>query len=117
MLAVLVRCCVADTSFVWLCPSQLHCHVISGDLVSPCMKHKKHWNSFATPFFIPLRDAAAALASPAGRLALDDAAAEALLRRDLRCHRCGAAAATVPKLRDHLAQCAAPVPDNRDTDF
>jgi hypothetical protein len=97
---------------------RLHCHVISGELsAGQNMKHKKHWNSFSTPFFIPLMTAAAALASPAGRLALDDEAAEAMLRRDMRCHRCGAAAPTMPRLRDHLASCAAPIPDAHDADF
>ena len=97
---------------------RLHCHVISGELSAGVnMKHKKHWNSFATPFFLPLKAAAAALASPAGRLALDDEAAEAMLRRDMRCHRCGAAAPTVLRLRDHLASCHAPIPDAHDADF
>jgi aprataxin len=31
---------------------QLHLHVISGDFDSPCMKVKKHWNSFTTDFLI-----------------------------------------------------------------
>ncbi|GJP64035.1 hypothetical protein CLOP_g21069 [Closterium sp. NIES-67] len=30
---------------------QLHLHAISQDLDSPHVKHKKHWNSFASPFF------------------------------------------------------------------
>ncbi|CAI5483730.1 unnamed protein product [Closterium sp. Yama58-4] len=30
---------------------QLHLHAISQDLDSPHLKHKKHWNSFASPFF------------------------------------------------------------------
>ena len=33
--------------------AQLHLHVISTDFDSPCLKHKKHWNSFTTPYFIP----------------------------------------------------------------
>ncbi|AAZ10404.1 Scavenger mRNA decapping enzyme C-term binding, putative [Trypanosoma equiperdum] len=32
---------------------QLHMHLISRDLDGPCMKTKKHYNSFATPFFLP----------------------------------------------------------------
>jgi aprataxin len=32
----------------------LHIHVISRDMHSPCMKHKKHYNSFTTPFFVGL---------------------------------------------------------------
>jgi aprataxin len=32
----------------------LHIHVISRDMHSPCVKHKKHYNSFTTPFFVGL---------------------------------------------------------------
>lgn len=31
---------------------QLHMHLISMDLESPCLKHKKHYNSFSTYFFL-----------------------------------------------------------------
>lgn len=43
-----------------------------------------------------------------GRVAIDHAAAEALLKADLQCHRCGAGARTLPDLRGHLAVCRAP---------
>lgn len=29
---------------------RVHLHVISRDFHSPCLKTKKHWNSFNTPF-------------------------------------------------------------------
>ena len=32
--------------------AQVHMHVISQDFISPCLKTKKHWNSFNTPYFI-----------------------------------------------------------------
>lgn len=32
---------------------RLHMHVISTDMVSPCLKTKVHWNSFTTKFFRP----------------------------------------------------------------
>lgn len=32
----------------------LHCHLISTDFVSDCLKTSKHWNSFTTPFFVPI---------------------------------------------------------------
>ena len=32
--------------------AQVHVHVISRDFISPCLKHKKHWNSFNTDYFI-----------------------------------------------------------------
>lgn len=30
---------------------RLHMHIISTDMVSPCLKTKVHWNSFTTDFF------------------------------------------------------------------
>jgi hypothetical protein len=70
-------------------------------------------NSFASPFFLPLRHVEAALAAPPGRLAIDAAGAEALLRRELRCHRCGGGGANMPpRLKEHIAACAAPLPDD-----
>lgn len=33
---------------------RLHMHVISTDMVSPCLKTKLHWNSFTTANFISL---------------------------------------------------------------
>lgn len=36
--------------------NHLHIHVISVDRVSDCMRHRKHYNSFATPFFVPIED-------------------------------------------------------------
>ncbi len=61
---------------------------------------------------IPLRDVQAAVASPSRRLHIDTAAAEALLKSDLRCHRCGGAQASFPRLREHIRACAAPLPDD-----
>lgn len=33
---------------------RLHMHVISADMISPCLKTKIHWNSFTTKFFLSL---------------------------------------------------------------
>jgi aprataxin len=30
-------------------------HVISQDFSAPGLKNKKHWNSFTTAFFVPIR--------------------------------------------------------------
>jgi aprataxin len=32
---------------------QLHLHCISTDFDSPCLKNRKHWNSFTSEFFVP----------------------------------------------------------------
>ena len=37
--------------FLFFC-SHVHLHVISQDFDSPCLKNKKHWNSFTTDYFI-----------------------------------------------------------------
>lgn len=37
--------------FFFYC-SHVHLHVISQDFDSPCLKNKKHWNSFTTGYFI-----------------------------------------------------------------
>lgn len=36
--------------------THLHIHIISRDMHSECVKHRKHYNSFNTDFFIPLGD-------------------------------------------------------------
>lgn len=32
--------------------TKLHMHIISTDMISPCLKTKVHWNSFTTNFFL-----------------------------------------------------------------
>ncbi|KAF2105100.1 aprataxin-like protein [Rhizodiscina lignyota] len=34
--------------------NHMHVHIISRDRHSPCLKHRKHYNSFNTDFFVPL---------------------------------------------------------------
>lgn len=36
--------------------NHLHVHVLSRDRHSERMKHRKHYNSFATPFFVPVEE-------------------------------------------------------------
>lgn len=36
--------------------NHLHIHVLSADRFSPCMRHRKHYNSFNTPFLVPVED-------------------------------------------------------------
>ena len=78
------------------------------DLDSERMKTKQHWNSFTTPFFRPLAAVRAELEA-CGRCAVDRAAAEALLKGELRCHRCGAPQRTMPALKAHLCACTTPL--------
>ncbi|KAL9113092.1 MAG: hypothetical protein Q9227_002704 [Pyrenula ochraceoflavens] len=64
--------------------NHLHVHIISRDRHSPCLKHRKHYNSFSTPFFIPLDDFP---------LPEDDKrrhpGREGYLQADFVCWRCG----------------------------
>ena len=66
----------------------LHLHLLSLDHDSEALKHKKHWNSFATPFFVPPGRVAAALARD-GRYAVNKATEEGRLKAPM----------TVPLLR------------------
>ena len=62
----------------------LHIHVLSIDRHSECMKHRKHYNSFSTPFLVDVED-----------FPLDEdddrrhPGRERYLDRDLKCWRCG----------------------------
>ncbi|KAK4154541.1 HIT-like domain-containing protein [Chaetomidium leptoderma] len=65
--------------------AHLHVHIISRDMHSERSKHRKHYNTFNTPFFVPLVDYP---------LAEDDVRREtgfqnANLARELVCWRCG----------------------------
>lgn len=65
--------------------NHLHIHIISKDRCSDRMKHKKHYNSFSTPFFVHLKefpltpDSARKHTSHSG----------SYLHQDLVCWRCG----------------------------
>ncbi|KAH0564980.1 hypothetical protein GP486_001628 [Trichoglossum hirsutum] len=64
--------------------NHLHIHVLSVDRVSGCLKHRKHYNSFATPFLVPVEDLPLEKGDPRwhpGR--------EGYLGRSLKCWRCG----------------------------
>ncbi|KAJ6102251.1 hypothetical protein N7486_004678 [Penicillium sp. IBT 16267x] len=64
--------------------NHLHVHIIAVDRHSERLKHRKHYNSFATPFFVPIEDFP---------LAEDDVrrhpTREGYLKRDFVCWRCG----------------------------
>ncbi|KAI7969457.1 hypothetical protein EIK77_005087 [Talaromyces pinophilus] len=63
--------------------NHLHIHVMSVDRYSDRIKHRKHYNSFSTPFFVPIEDFP---------LAPDDVrrhpGREGYLNRDFECWRC-----------------------------
>jgi aprataxin len=83
------------------------------DLNSTGLKHKKHWNSFASAFFLDAEWVLAQLRSPEGRLRYSPHDKEALLKGELRCHRCGSPQANMPRLKAHIAACTAPLSQGR----
>ncbi|KAI0427444.1 HIT domain-containing protein [Xylaria sp. FL1042] len=78
--------------------NDLHVHVLSRDMVSQCMRHRKHYQSFNTPFLIDVADFPLAPDDPRrnpGR--------EGFLERDMRCWRCGRNFGNqFKKLKEHL---------------
>ena len=61
----------------------LHVHVLSVDRFSASLKHKKHYNSFATPFLVDVED------FPLDKEDLRNRERERYLNADLVCWRCG----------------------------
>ncbi|XP_043107084.1 aprataxin isoform X2 [Puntigrus tetrazona] len=80
--------------------SHVHLHVISQDFDSPCLKNKKHWNSFTTDYFVESRDVISMLEKD-GKVTVKEGTSE-LLKLPLRCHSCGKEQPTIPKLKEHL---------------
>ncbi|UNI19053.1 aprataxin-like protein, variant 2 [Purpureocillium takamizusanense] len=65
--------------------AHLHIHVLSRDMHSPArLRHRKHYNSFNTPFLVDLADFPLADDDPRR-----DPKGQGYLRRDLVCWRCG----------------------------
>jgi len=77
--------------------NHLHIHVLSREMHSPRLKHRKHYNSFNTPFLIDVAEFPLAADDP--RLQ----PGQGYLKRDLICWRCGKNFKNQFKaLKDHL---------------
>ena len=78
--------------------NHLHIHILSVDRHSECMRHRKHYNSFSTPFLIDVED------FPLDKL--DERrhpGKQRYMERDLKCWRCGKWFGNkFSKLKDHL---------------
>lgn len=84
--------------------ARLHLHVISQDFDSPCLKNKKHWNSFTSDFFLDA-DKVAAILRENGRVELDVRGIyEPMLKLPLRCHVCKMELQNMTELKDHIRQ-------------
>lgn len=83
--------------------ARLHMHAISQDFDSPCLKNKKHWNSFTTNFFVDAVDVIDLLDSK-GKVDFNKAKYESLLKEPLKCHICGTGLENMPSLKAHIQQ-------------
>ncbi len=81
--------------------ARLHMHVVSQDFDSPCLKTKKHWNSFTSDFFINAEEIIKTLEST-GRITLNVVRYNLLLKQALRCHVCHEVMPNMPKLKAHI---------------
>ena len=83
--------------------AQVHMHVISQDFHSPCLKTKKHWNSFNTEYFIPVEKLLELLKNhgTVGSKIRQENKGE-LLKMDLQCNQCDRKAKNMPDLKSHL---------------
>lgn len=81
--------------------SRLHMHVISQDFDSPCLKNKKHWNSFTSEFFKDAEEINSILENE-GRVEFDKTKFEEMLKLPLKCHVCHLPLQNMPKLKEHI---------------
>lgn len=98
----------------------LHLHVISTDLVSPCLKVKKHYASFhpTLGFFLPLANVMQSLSPEPGGQGNTSSSFdlkkymrpdgpkswEPTLKSDLRCWQCDQISPNMPALKMHLEE-------------
>ncbi|XP_069834089.1 aprataxin isoform X2 [Dendropsophus ebraccatus] len=80
--------------------SHIHLHVISQDFDSPCLKNKKHWNSFTTDYFMESEEVMD-MVKLKGKVTVKDGTSE-LLKASLQCNVCKVPQATIPQLKEHL---------------
>ncbi|KAH3743162.1 aprataxin [Pelomyxa schiedti] len=80
---------------------QVHMHMISQDFDSPCLKNKKHWNSFTTSFFVSSEELIELLQTQ-GRIDYNKEESEQLLKAPLACHVCHSQINNIPALKKHI---------------
>jgi len=82
--------------------AQLHLHVISTDFDSPCLKHKKHWNSFTTPYFIPSTQVLSQMKEKGKIDKPDRDITKQWMDTPLKCHKCEYMPKNMPDLKHHI---------------
>jgi len=85
---------------------QLHVHVMTLDLNSPCMKNAKHFSSFLPPFLVSLDKVIQMLQDGVLNNRSPKELEEDMKKRRLCCHRCGADFGRgFAELKRHLSAC------------
>ncbi|KAK5639819.1 hypothetical protein RI129_010630 [Pyrocoelia pectoralis] len=82
---------------------RLHLHLISDDMISSCLKTKKHWNSYNSSFFIDSTDICKELAIEGVIKLPTSEVCKQLLNTALKCHKCDFVPKHMPNLKDHLS--------------
>jgi len=82
--------------------SQVHLHVISQDFNSAGLKHKKHWNSFTTDYFINPQIVIDKLVTKGAYVPISKEEGDRLLKSDLKCHICEMQPKNIVHLKSHL---------------
>jgi aprataxin len=86
----------------------LHMHIITTDFKSDCLKNKKHWNSFNTPYYVKLNDLISNLEKEKDYFVKDEfnlnngSKLKEYLNMDLVCNLCKAKQSNMPNLKKHL---------------
>ncbi|RUS74651.1 hypothetical protein EGW08_017584 [Elysia chlorotica] len=78
--------------------SHLHMHVISQDFNSPCLKTKKHWNSFTTEYFVDSEGKIEKVPLNSWGFFVS----HVLFFIFFRCHVCKKQFPTIPSLKAHI---------------
>ncbi|KAJ2943736.1 hypothetical protein O0L34_g16863 [Tuta absoluta] len=81
---------------------RLHMHIISTDMVSPCLKTKQHWNTFTTKFFIPYEDSLKELRENGSIKKMSTEEHKSLMSTPLKCNQCSYVPKNMPNLKEHL---------------
>ena len=82
--------------------AQVHLHVISRDFISPCLKHKKHWNSFNTDYFIESTSVIERIELDGKYVEPSSEVSKQLLNTPLKCNQCEYVPTNFPALKQHL---------------
>jgi len=93
--------------------TQLHQHVISQDFDSVCLKNKKHWNTFTTPFFVDT-EAMTRIIKENGKF--DPGSYEEYEHQQMMCHRCEFPIRNIKSLKAHIRVCILGIVDEAQED-